>query len=457
MGFFEKMVVKPARDFLQKRKKLIIILTLSLGLLVGLNLVLKRYMGSVVSSLVKEFVQEKSMGFYEVDFEEIALVLNAGQFYMSEFTFDIHPDYRDNIDYENFKEDYIYTAKIPRLQIDIDNFWSVLVKKELSISGIEITAPFIKIINLNKDKKPKKISLEAGNLYEVMSEHLKELEVNDFLIADGEFDYEAYKGPDYDNFKIKGLTFEVNNFQVNKESDSRTDKFFYTDDISLQIKDQLLYLKDSIHKVTFDKFYISTSNNEFGFENFNLTRRQDAAINVKTHDHYEISIPILRLSGIDFLAAYNNNLLIIDSVQILDPMINIKKRTKSQQDSTRNGLMDVAMIYNEYLKVDHFNFENANLIFTDATKQQAKQYSIDQISAHITQVEIDAERNSKDQYSFSFDEADLIVKDYEVNLPDSTNTVKFGEFSISSDPFEIKLKVPGPGSKSAIPSKCPVK
>lgn len=441
MSLFTKLIKRSIADFWHKRKKWLMTLTVILGLLIGINLILNHYIDKVVGTLIKEFVHEKSNGFYKVEFDEIAYILNNGRFYMSNFKFDIHPDLHEKITYEELSQKYVYGATIPVLHIDIIDFWSIFVNRKLRVIGVEIDEPFIKVINLNKNKTPKKISFEAGNLYEILSGHLNELKINDFLIKNGEFDYETYQGPDYDNFQIKGFTFEVNNFQVNEQATTRKDKIFYTDDIYLEIKDQLFLLKDSIHKVTFDRFYISTSDNEFGFENFNLTRRNNSPGNTKLHDHYEINLPQLRLAGIDFLSAYNNNLLIIDSLKIQDPTINIKKRKQRQaKDSTRNSLLDVAMVYHEYLMIEHFDLDDAHLIYTDETKDLAKRYSIDHISAHLTKVEIDTGNNPKYQYGFNFDKADLIVKDYEVNLPDSVNTVKFGEFSISSDPFEIKLK-----------------
>jgi hypothetical protein len=441
MSLFTKLVKKSLKDFLRRWKKWIIATVVFLAAFIGLNYLLNHYIGKVVGTLVKEFVDEKSEGFYHVEFQDIAYILNTGTFYMSEFKFDIHPDYRQNLNYDKLPQNYIYTSYIPSLHIDIIDFWSIIVQRKLKVIGIEITSPYVRIVNLNKTKSPKKISFEAGNLYGILSGHLNELKINDFLISDGEFDYQTYQGADYDNFRVKGLTFEVNNFRLNEKSSTRKDKIFYTDDIRLEIKDQLLYLKDSIHKVTFDRFYISTSDNEFGFENFNLTRRANPHLKVQDHDHYEINLPSLRFSGIDFLNAYNNNLLVIDSINIPGPTVNIKKRTaRDQKDSTRNNLLNVAMVYHDYLLINHFNLDDADLIYTDERSEIPKQYSIDHISAMITKVEIDTANHSKYQFGFNFEEVDLMVKDYEVTLPDSANTVTFKEFSISSNPFEIKLK-----------------
>lgn len=441
MSLFTKLIKKSVSNFLRKRKRWVISMAVLIFFLIGLNFIINHYVEKVVGTLIKEFVQEKSNGFYAIEYDEIAYVLNNGRLLANNFKFEIHPDYKGNLDLEKLDKPYIYEAFIPKLHIDIIEFWSIFFERKLKVIGIEIGSPDIRIVNLNKNKSPKKISFEAGNLYEIISGHLAELKINDFKISNGNLDFKTFQGPDYDNFNIKRVTFEVKNFQVNEESNTRVDKFFYTDDILFEIQDQLLLLKDSIHKVTFDKFYISTLKNELGFENFSLTRRDTTLTNKKTHDHYEVKVPVLRLSGIDFLSAYNNNLLTIDSIQVLGPTINIKKRSKSvRNEKNRVKLMDILMLYQDYIMIKHFNLSDAKLIFTDELQEQPKQYSIDRISAYMENIKIDTVPNSIFRYGFAFDKADLVVKDYAATLPDSMNTMKFDEFTVSSNPFEIAIK-----------------
>lgn len=441
MSLFTKLLKKSIFDFLRKRKLLIRTFVAFIGILIGINLIINHYVEKVVGTLIKEFVYEKSNGFYEIDFEEIAYVLTDGRLLVKKFKFEIPPDQKTNLDLGKLEQQYVYQATIPQMHIDIIEFWSIFFHRKLRVIGIEVVSPNIRIVNLSKDNSPKKISFEAGNLYEVISGHLAELKINDFKISDGILDYKTYHGPDYDNFNIKGVTFEVINFQVNEKSNARVDKFFYTDNIILEIKDQLLLLKDSIHKVTFDKFYISTLKNELGFENFSLTRRDTTLTNKKTHDHYEVNVPILRLSGIDFLSAYNHNLLMMDSIQLNEPTINIKRRSKAEQNKkNRFKLMDAIMVYQDYVMIKHFNLSDAKLIFSDEIQDHPIQYSIDRISAYMKNVKIDTIPNPKYKYGFDFDKADLVIKEYKVTLPDSINTIRFDEFTVSSNPLEIAIK-----------------
>lgn len=457
MSLFTNLLKKSIREFLQKRRKWLIGLTIVFGVLIGINFLINKYVDQVVGDLIREFVDEKSNGFYQVEFSELAYILNNGRFLITDFHFDIHPDHKETISFEALDHSYLYTASIPRLHIDIIDFWSIFVQRKLRVIGIEVNAPTVKIVNLNKSKSPKKISFEAGNLYKALSEHLEELKINDFEINNGTFDFETYNGPDYDNFNVRGLTFRVENFQVNKESSERSDKIFYTDDIYLEVNDQELLLKDSIHKASFDKFYLSTTRNEIGFEQLKLTRRENPLVDQDNRDHYEVSLPQLRFAGVDFLSAYNDNFLLIDSIDIIDPSVSLIKRTiQKTKKSKRHNFLDIAMMYHDYLEIGHFNLTDAQLTYTDETKEIPKNYNFDHISTKISNVKIDTGENSIRNYGINFDRIDLVIKDYEVTLPDSANTVSFDELTISSDPLTISLREleyqPAP-SKLADPSK----
>ena len=441
MSLFKRLVQRSIKDFLHKRKNWLIAFFILICTLFGLNFLLNRYIDEVVGRLIKDLVDEKSSGFYHVQYDEIGYIINNGQFRMHGFKFDLHPDHQIKLKDKLLTQNYIYQAEIPVLNIAIIDLWSVFFKKKLRVSGIEIIEPSIKITNLHKSQTPKKITFEAGNLYKMLSEHLLELKINDFTIVDGTFDYMTPDAPDYDNFHVNGLSFKVENFLLNNESPQRDDKFFYTDDISLEIHDQVLLLKDSVHQVEFEKFYVSTRKNELGFRNFRLTRRENTFENKRQRDHYEISLPDLRFSGIDFLSAYNDNFLFIDSIRIEQPAIDLVRRIKNKRlDSDKDNLLDLFMIYHDYLEVGHFVLKDASLKFRDETQPNIIQYAIDQIGATFTEIKIDTGRNTLRPFGLDFNSVDLIVKEYEMLLPDSANTISFAEFSISSNPDIIIVK-----------------
>ena len=162
MSLFTNLLKKSLRDFYHKRKKLLFTVAVIFFVLIGINYFLSRYVDRVVGELIREFVHEKSNGFYQVDFDDIAYILNNGRFLMTNFDFDIHPDHKENINYSKLDHNYIYQASIPNLHIDIIDFWSIFVKRKLRVIGVVVNSPVVKIINLNKNKAPKKLLLVNG-------------------------------------------------------------------------------------------------------------------------------------------------------------------------------------------------------------------------------------------------------------------------------------------------------
>jgi len=441
MSLFTNLLKKSVRDFLRKRRKVLITVTLIFALLIGLNYILNKYVDQVVGELIRDFVEEKSEGFYRVQFDDIGYILNDGRFLMNNFRFDIHPDRKASLDYKTLNKNYLYEAEVPRLHIDIIDFWSILVRRKLRVIGIEIRSPSVKIINLNKNTKPKKITFEAGNLYKALSVHLSELKINDFAIIDGTIDFETVDGPDYEDYYIHGLTFELKNFQVNEQSAERNDKIFYTDDIFLEVKDQEILLRDSLHKISFDNFYLSTARNELGFNKLKLSRRESTLTDKRHHDHYEISLPQLRFAGIDFISAYNDNFLFIDSIKIKNPEVSVTKRLSKNKDSSeRDSFLDILMMYHDYLEIDHFDVIDGNLDFTDDSRKESMQYMVDQMSATLTKFKLDTGHSTTKSYGFDFDKIELTIRDYELSLPDSMNIAKFAELTIESSPLTLSLR-----------------
>ena len=156
MSLFPNLLKKSVGEFFRKRKKWLIAISIFIGFLIGLDIAINHYVDKVVGNLIKEFVHEKSNGFYKVEFDEISYLLHNGRFLLRDFSFDIHPDLKDTVNFKTLEQSYVYTASIPELHIDIIDFWSVFVNRKLRVIGIAIVSPEIKIVNLNKNKAPKK-------------------------------------------------------------------------------------------------------------------------------------------------------------------------------------------------------------------------------------------------------------------------------------------------------------
>ncbi len=434
MSLFSRLLKRSVTDFLRKRRRWIIAFSLLFFFAFGISVYFAKQAGHALSTLMTDFVREKSNGFYQIEFDDIDFLINSRTFRVNDLRFLQTHVFSDQ---DDFLKDvnYLYSAEIPELRIKVIDFWSIFILKKLRVAGIELGQPTVKITNLNKTRAPKKISFEAGNLYGIISGHLAELRINDFNIIGGNLIYETMDAPEYDNFHINGLVFKVRNFLLN-ESASRDDgKFLYTDDITLELGKQLFLLKDSIHNIEFDRFYISTRANELIFDNFKLTRRDDIPQSAK-HDDYTIMLPRFHLSGIDFLSAYHSNHLIIDSIRIPTPVVDLKLETgKKHKKAEKSGLLDLILMYHEKLYIGDLQMHDAKVKIAGATNGKQLSIQTGQINAGISEIRLDQDIRSQHHYGFAFDQIDLQIKNYQTDLPDSSASIRIGEIDIISAPL----------------------
>ena len=440
MSLFTELLKKTIQDFLILRKKWLIGILVFFVILYVLDRLANHYIDKVVAELIVEYVNEEFDGFYEVQFDEIAYILNSSKFYLTNFEFDVSSKIRPTLDLHQVDHTYVYHIKIPSLLIEISDLWAVFIQRKLKVKGVEISDPLVEVIKTRNTLKVKKISPEMGNLYEGLSRYLSELSIVDFKISNSTFDYQTLDGPDYNNFYVEGLSFEVRNFQLNEESAIDEEKFFYTDDILLQIDNQVLYLRDSVHQVTFDRFYISTKEQSFGFDGFKLGQRAEFIKNNLHYNKYLIEVPELKFEGVDFVAAYHKNMLLIDSIQIIKPLFQLVKETKvKRRDTSKVNILDVMMLYHDHLAIEGFKIEDASIQFTDKTSAKESTINLNNLSSSLSSFRLDTGINSNYEYGLNFDDIDLTLDDFEVTLPDSSTRIAFDQMQVKSNPLQVNI------------------
>ena len=449
MSLFTKLLKNSVRNFIQKRRKWLMAFAVISSLAIVLNIAVNHYVDNVVSEIIKEYVREKSNDFYEVDFDRIAYVLNSGRFLMTNFRFNIVPDKQAHLQYEALPQAYLYTARIPRLHIDITDAWSIFMLKKLKVSAVEIDTPIIDITNLNKNKTPKKITFEAENLYSKLSRYLEELKINDFKIKNGHFDYHTYQGHLSDNFKLKGVNFEVKNLLINEKANQQKDKFFYSDDISLEVKNQLFLLKDSLNKITFDRFFLSTKNKTLRFTNFRLL---DMGKNNDDKTRLNLLVPTLSLSGIDFVKAYHNHELHIDSVLLSKPMLSIERSAETSKDAKSQQAQVKIDVLRQPINVGYISLENGLLRWQRDHTQGTGKLDINHISATLQNLTVDTTVWERPLKSVRYDAAQVEIHDYRMTLPDSVHTIHLTRAELNANPYEISLYNLGISTDSSVTS-----
>jgi hypothetical protein len=258
------------RRFLKKHKRLLILLSAIFVVLIAINYYFEKYTGEIVGPLLKELIHDKSNGLYRADFEKMGLALNSGVFWVNDFSV--------TIDSAAFKANQsgpvpvkmIVHTKVPRLYIQVSELWTIYIKRELHVVGIESIHPNVSLLKLRSDKKDTAIvttKIDLTDLYTLISDYLTVFELNNFTITEGGFKFSSAEGAGHENYEIKNISIEIRNFLLDEQASTDKTKFFYTDNVSVEIKNQSFILPDSLHEVSFDRLLISTMTKSVEIDN----------------------------------------------------------------------------------------------------------------------------------------------------------------------------------------------
>lgn len=278
------------------------ILILSIGIIVNDQL---RKMGNRISGeYLQELIAKESKGLYQFDYAEIDLNILRKSINIRNIELYATPENRaDTINAKN-----IYEAQVGEVKISLESVIRIYTNKELVVDGIEVIDPLLYMTKINPEKEPLKFGRETGELYDVISQYLKLLQINYLKVRSGTVDHYP------SNFRLKAIDFDLENFQVSQDR-KRRKKIFYSEAINLGVNQQSILLPDSIHELSFDGFELSTKDSILNFNNFKITSRSDVdpekVFNEENQNVYDIDIPTLELQGINYLKAYEDNFLVV--------------------------------------------------------------------------------------------------------------------------------------------------
>src|SRR5690606_18254729 len=141
------------------------------------------------------------------------------------------------------------------------------------------------------------------------------------------------------------ISFSIRNFLLDSEAGSNKEKFFFTDDIDLEMRNQRIFLKDSVHTLYFKKLLLSTTQSEIIVDSLVVSENKAHQLRRDHQDLYKIYVPAFSIKNIDFKSAYNEEILNIGRLNIFLPPTNISDfpQASDNYDSTGNSLASLVL------------------------------------------------------------------------------------------------------------------
>ena len=400
----------PVKKGLNKWVAVVIAVLLLFGIL--FTQITEYFAGKVLVSQVESYTK----GAYTLGFDDLSINWLEATIKLKGFAYG-----RTELSSDESKE-FQFIAKDALITLDrIVNFY---FEKELNVKRININAPEISYTQLAKPLKKSTFSVETGDLYKSVQGFVKSFQVDQFSVNNLHFDYSKK----YDNinahYVINDLSFSILNFHLDSTAVADKSDFFFTESVSVILKNQHLAVGDGIHEIYFDSLKLSTSDNYIELFQLKLSEMDTLNEEVSSKNVYNTSLPYIGIKGLDFKMAYQDNVLHTDSVLFSDLSVNahlrsikkLKNKKVVVDTAVNNRIANVILGVFERVELDHFLLSNANFEVSYGKNDTAR---IDNFYLNFDDYLLDSSDLSTSSYYPNFSGLKMRVDNPEFSLPNN--------------------------------------
>jgi hypothetical protein len=428
-----------------RRKKIFLISGISLlGILIGLFIVFYIYAENIIKSAIIEVVHIESSNIYSISFEDIDLYIGKRTLEFKDVY--LKPDtalYKKLLEQGKIKSP-LYDIKLSSFIIKNIDFYNFLSNKKLLINQIEFNDPAVNIIEFpHLIKKHKKTHASLQNdIIPIITSYLELLSIKNIKFNNGAFDFYKNIGDTSVLSTIKNISLNITDFTVDKNDSFNKNRTFFSENIEIAFSDLELNLSDSIHILIVDELIFSTKKSELLVKKINIKPKIS---NDATSHNYNISIPRVDLSNVDFEKILESKEVQIGKIEIIKPEIEyyLKKHNQNKNNDekifTKLDLFPLLKGKLESVEIDTFSITNGDIRIYKAPVFNEPNISSKDFSIELYNFFLDSNSINNDKKILYADDIELLFKDYSLQLKNN-QILNSKEIKLSTDLSEIIAK-----------------
>jgi hypothetical protein len=418
----------------------------STGTILALLLVYQQYFGNYLSStaseIIYDIVEKESNGTYRLSYKYVTVNPLDKSIYIDSVRLELITKDTDLVILDSY--DNSYEIFIPKLRIQLKSLSRLAFNRELQVNNLELYNPIFQVNHYPEFNKDLKFNENTGDLYSAMQGYIQSYQVENFKVQDAVLNYDIRNSTRQGSFAINDFSFRIKNFELDSTSRLDESKIFYTDEIELTLKNQVLPLTDKLHVLTFESLSISTFDSTIIFDDIRINPKKDSLLNpeIKTDlNVYNFEIPYFKLAGVDFKKAYNENKLQIASIFLRDPDLkadflgSLTLRSENKKSTNRLSAV-LSSIFGEIL-ISDFNVQNASLNTIFYPEKSREEFTSDSIGIRLRNFQIDSMAHLKMDETVFYDDFEININNFVQVLPDSVHRVRVKNLFLSTSSKKI--------------------
>lgn len=312
---------------------------------------------------------------------------------------------------QRFKRSELYNISVPKITLWGINLRDAFFHNKLNIEKFQVLNPkiYFEIFGTLRKSKAK---TDFTELYQLISNYIYDFNIKEIAIPKGELTWV--------NHTKKGKTTSFNNefgatlkgFRLN-ENELNKQRLFFSDNFDISVKDQMFQLSDSVHILHAEEINISSEKSSVNIKNALLY----PAINSKKYNNlsttFQVSIPELQISNIDFLKAYYSKELLLNTLELNTPKFKIYSKPESSKSLDLKKFQFPLPTFIKSLHVNELKINNGEVINYEV--ENMGNYAQSNFNINLLLPQVTLQNNEKNQAQIST--KNLIANIYNFKTP----------------------------------------
>lgn len=433
---------------------LVVFLTLLFIGIVGAFVLVAKWK-PVLSQKLKDGVYNSSYHLYKLDFTDISLNILTGSATLYEVS--LIPD---TAVYHQMKAlrvapANIFQVKLKKLQINRLALIAAYFKKTIEVKSIILDNPSINMIHYNVKKRPDTVK-EDKNLYQLISNKFKSIDITAIKIIDADFDY--ING---DNSRklhaVKHLSINVNDFLLDSLSQFDTTRYYYAKDIGFELTGYKSLSKDKMYTMKVDTVKGSALLKSLDITGIQMIPMYPELAFSRKYtygkDRYDLKFNKISLSGVDFALLDAEGALHAHALKVGPAKVNIFVNRELPAvpniDKARNFPHVALRRLSVPITVDTVKLNNIDVAYTEYNPISQKRGTVyfQKLNGKILNLTNDSVQLVKNNHAVANLSA-LVMKTSRLNVQIDFNlTAKDAAFSYKGNVAPMNMTVLNPMTK----------
>ncbi|HEX3079544.1 MAG TPA: hypothetical protein VHQ04_03740, partial [Puia sp.] len=317
-----------------------------------------------------------------------------------------------------------FIVQVPAVYFELRSWNDLLFRKKLSVDSVMLTRPSLELFEGSTPLLPKETGFQKDDIFEAINAAVNLLDVRSFHLVDGSFIY--HPANNRQSFESHHINLTVSNFN---RDESNKHRFLSADDVEMRIRGDGWKLADNNREVQFKELRFSGRKQSFELDSVQFNSR--AADNQST---LQLNFDKLTFQSKELSAFYEKNILLIDTLQCIRPVLKLQLNTDTASLDTASVISESLKSMFTNIRIQHFDIKEGQFTIEEKSNGKSSHYTTEKTDLRIDDLSI----RPHDYPFLTTGNIDLKLKEMHFYTPDSLYQLTVEEFDLYNSDLRFK-------------------